>query len=306
MAMKVVKAKSSEEAKPKKKLKVVATEPEVDPEEPDEAEEEKPAKKAKAEKPKKTAEKALSTSKVEAVVVDSVSLLTEARVAYKAFQVSWFDFAKKLKEIRDAEAWHASGQEDFTSLCREEFPDIPASTISKFIKVVEEFGPAMEARVKGLKALPSYDALYEVAVNEKKIPKEDSMRLRKAVVDCKISVREVREVVRGLVSKKPTKHAESREEKKKVRREEIGLKTEDAEASDEDVEVDEKEEITSSIDKNADALLKLVRKLISDIPAITSSMKEGTAKLIELAEAMEELHVQNNEFLDKLETVSNS
>lgn len=306
MTLKVVsKAAKVTDQKPKKKLKVVATEPEVDPEEP-EVETTVPAK---VDRKKGKKDKAVSTSKVEAEVVDSAGLIEETRVSYRTFQVSWFAFAKNLKTIRDTEAWIAAGHDDFSSLCRDEFPAVPAATISKFIKVVEEFGMAIEARFKTTKELPAYDALYEVAINEKKIPKEDAMRLRKAVVECKVSVREVRDVVRGLISdKKETKHTAGRLEKRKQRNEELGIKdaeTKEVVASDEDVEVDENEAITSSVDKDADTVLKYIRFLISRVPAITESMSEGTNKLIELAEAIEEVQVPLNEFLDRLESVSN-
>lgn len=306
MALKVVGKAKLAEAKPaKKKLKVVAEEAH-DEEPEDEPEVEEP--KAEVKKPKKTKEEALSPVKVKAEVMDSGTLIEEARVAYRAFQTSWFDFAKKLKEIRDTEAWIARGFDDFTALCKEEFPEVPAAVISKFIKVVDEFGAAIEARSKSQKALPAYEALYVVAVNEKNIPKEDAMRLRKAVIDGKVSIREVREVVRGFVAKKDTKHAEGRSEKRKARNEEIGIKSvevEDATESVDDVEVNEDEEISTSIDKDAEIALKFIRQLISRIPAITESMSEGTNKLIELAEASEQLQVHFNDYLDRLETVSN-
>lgn len=242
-------------------------------------------------------------------VVDSSSIMEEARAAYKTLQVSWYTFAKRLKEIRDAKLWENTGFADFSALCRAEFSAIPTSTISKFIRVVEEFGVVLEARMnKGIKVLPSYDALYDVAVNEAKLPKDESARLRKAVVDGEITQLEVREKIRSLVTdKKPNKHAESRGEKRRARREEIGLKEEivEIETEDSDVEVDEKTEITGSIDRDADALLKTVKEIISKLPGVTDSLTEGTSKLVELAEAIEVVQVTLNDYLDKLEKVSN-
>lgn len=304
MALKVVGKTKTSEAKPKKKLKVIATEPEMDPEEPEEDLEEEVDEEPKAKKSKK--EK--TPVQVEVEVVDPNTPMGIAEKAYKAFQTSWYDFAKALKALRDGAEWETQGFDDMTSLCREKFPAIPATTISKFIKVVEEFGVAIEARSKTTKALPAYEALYMVAVNEKNIPKEDAMRLRKAVIECKVSTREVREVVKGFVGKKVSSHAEGRSEKRKQRDEEIGIKkveVEDAVETKEDVEVDEVEQITSSIDKDAATTLKLVRQLLTRLPAISESMKEGTNTLIELAEASEELQVVLGDYLDRLEEVSN-
>lgn len=234
-------------------------------------------------------------------------LIETARQSYRAFHVSWYDFAKNMKQIKDNAEWEKSGHADLASLCREEFSGIPYATIVKFIKVVEDFGAVIESRLaKGALSLPSYDAMYEIHTHESRLPKEESAKLRKLVVDGKISLRELRETIKNFVLKAPSKHAEGRRVKKDKRQEELADELavdKDVESITSDVDVDEDEEMTSSIDKSAIVLIKLVKGITSQISSLASTVKVSSDHIVELAQVIDEAVIEMNEFLNKVEEI---
>jgi hypothetical protein len=146
------------------------------------------------------------TKKKSAVLAGKASKEAEksielARDYYCQMQRDWFMFAKQVKEIRDKNYADYLGDESFLKLCEREFPQVSYTTISKFILIVERLGDQIERRLeKDEYRLPSYTSCYQLTTIESKVKDEDFTKLRKQLLDEKLTEKSFRERVQELVT----------------------------------------------------------------------------------------------------------
>lgn len=233
------------------------------------------------------------------VVSPGEQLCLDAKVAYRNFQGSWFQFAKKISEISKTDAWVDVRHESFKAYCLEEFPDMSFGVISKFITVIDSWGATLEARV--LKSpnepLPSYDACYDVAIVEDKIPKEELPKLRKSVLDRTITRAEVRERLRDL--RKPHNipaKTDRKLDKELAKSEAQAKKALEDEAANLELVGDARSEA------QAEQLLSRLKLVFDQLPGFTKGLKEASPKVIELAEFLRDNNDKYNEAVESLMT----
>lgn len=272
--------------------------------------EKKPEKKpeAKVEKLKAVTPEVLPAlkSKGSTAVVDPV--IEEVRRAYRSFAQTWLDFALKINAVSESEAWklHAETWSDF---CSEEFPDITLGTISKFLRVAKDWGRALlEVRERRPDALlPTYEACYELSVHGDKVPKEELPKLRKDLLECKITRPELSRKLEPYRKPRVTRtHKFDREESKRIEKE-IEKEVESrAEAV-----VDDKKmahaidrELASDIDATAVKLHDHVKYLVEHLPLLTSVVEKTTFNVVKLAEDAEKLQGLVEDYLTKIEKIS--
>ena len=162
----------------------------------------KTVKKAKAKTAKKTTtakteskEVAITTKKSHVPgMVEAEKARNDARKAYAAFQMSWFDFAKIVAHIHNEELWAALGFENFKEFCVEEFKDVGYQTLVKFVHVVNDWGESIETRLSKDSTYlpPSYETCYTLTASQDKLPKGVSPKLRKKILDGAVTTRDIR------------------------------------------------------------------------------------------------------------------
>lgn len=245
-------------------------------------------------------------SKEAVVVTPAEELRMAAATAYTNLQRGWFIFAKKISEIRANETWTEYGYESFKDFCLEEYPDVSFGTISKFISVIESWGTALEQRL--LKSpdepLPCFDACYELTVHAEKLPAEELPKLRKSILERKISRDEVRarlqEFRRKILPEKTAKRLD-RELKVEEARAKVEAKAEIA-------SLDVVQDVRS--ETGAEQLLARIKLFIENLPALTKTLSEDSPKVIELAEFLRDNQERFNEsidaFLTRVEELSNA
>lgn len=253
-------------------------------------------------------EKKKAEGKAVRVVSEAEKLQGEVRAAFRDFANCWFHFAKKIAKVKVDEVWKELEYDSFKAYCTDEFPTVPFSTICKFTAVVESWGTALEQKM--LKTpedpLPSYDACYEIAAAEDKIPKEELPKLRKSVLDRAITRVEVRERLRSFTNKAASgllKHEKAKLDKElkvaeKKQKEEAKAITEDL--------TDVKD---TKADTQAQDLLARAKLLFDNLGPLTKKMTEASPRVVELAEFLRDNHEKFatvvDEFLTKVEKISN-
>ena len=139
-----------------------------------------PANEARGKKPVVVKNKAL--------IKEAHERLDQARRYYGEMQRSWFYFARTIKAIRDSRDFDEE-YSSFQEFCEKEFSTVNYSTISKFITIVETWGKAIEGKLDKDKdfQLPAYETCYTLSTAKDKIDEEDFTRLKKQILDHKMS-----------------------------------------------------------------------------------------------------------------------
>lgn len=255
-------------------------------------------KKVEKKAPLKAVEKAGAVAAAEIIpksevvgMIDAEKLRDQARNSYLNFQKSWYEFAKVVAKIHDDDVWTALGYENFKAYCQEEFRDMGYSTIVKFIQVVKSWGKEIEARLKKdpNQFLPSYETCYTLTASEDKFDKAEVPKLRKQVLDGKITVRDMRERVaslKGDVEKREDDAAAKRIQKDIDNAQPLSVKLAEGKGVDDALEL---------IDSKVDFL-------IENLPLITKALKEPTELLVNIATKIQDTLIDETlgEFLDKV------
>lgn len=261
---------------------------------------------------------------------DAMKVIEQARQNFGSMQRSWYDFAKSVYMIRESEFYKKAGvASTFQEYVEIEFPTVSLSTMSRFMVIVEKWGESIESRLKKDEnyILPAYDSCYHLASKESRIPKEDFSKLKKAVLDNKMSVSRLLDNIKEYIKKHKDKvekevsaSYDSIEEQltKDIQGE---LDVEEAEfiGDDEDDDFgthisssdvdfdDEEEEEDEDTDTSVESLLAKVQFLNDALPEIRSQVRSNniTKKLIKLADELNTLYSHIDEFLNKMEEASN-
>jgi hypothetical protein len=260
-------------------------------------------------------------------LVKPEKLIDKARDAYGSMQRSWWEFAKVVSEIKEKEAYIPMGYHNFKEFCEKEYSSLSYSVIHKFTMIVERWYDAIEGRISkdAEYQLPSYESCYIVgAIKEDAAPKEEISKLRKAILDNKITQQALRDRLKEIIAKKRHEAidpvitedyekslVEDLADDEELQRQmddlddsddETDFLDEPEESEDDDFEIDEDD---SESEDPASGLRNRVAYLLDNLPAFQSTLKKGkiSDETIELAEELQRLEKVIGKFLDKMENV---
>jgi hypothetical protein len=253
---------------------------------------------------------------------DAENRLKVAREAYRQMQKNWFIFAKEIREIRDSHDHDIFGVESFQKLCEREFPLASYSTISKFIQIVEKLGDQIEVRLKKDDyLLPTYETCYQLTTVESKIKTEEYSKLKKQILDEKITVKNFRDKLKDMlgVAKRELSAKidhETEEYIEKTQREldeelkadrgwedEEEADDEDYEAEDVDLdEVDVETRSASASEATVVGLSSRIDYLIDNLPEFVEQIDTIDAPVKKLLKKLKELGGVIDETVETLET----
>lgn len=258
--------------------------------------------------------------------VDVKSLVERAKSCYIGMQRSWWEFAKAITQIQQTESYADVGFESLRDFCEHEYPTLNFSTITKYTKIVENFHDAIEARIakEPEYKLPAYESCYMIgALKEDSAPKEEVAKLRKAILDNKISYYGLRDKLSEIIAKrrkelgKPddtdveSSLAKELEEDDDFKRDLTELDDEsgdflDSVDDDEDSEEDEEDmPLPEEEDGLGDVkgIKNRVSYLLDNLPALEGMIKKSdmTDTIFELSDDLQKLEKVIGKFLDKIE-----
>jgi hypothetical protein len=264
-------------------------------------------------------------------VDDAHSLIDEARKCFGNMQRSWWEFAKSIHRIRKEDAWSKDslGKEDgfdsFKDFCSAEYPSVDVNTIYKFCAVVDEWHDVLESRIKKDPEfrLPAYEACYRLVTAKTEVAKEEISRLRKSLMDAKISYRGLKDQLQTLIVKTKRDSAKTVEEAEETVRqleEDLAKDLSDDEMNfddslfDSEVEEDadaeepdfDDEELEEDADSSAASCKARVEYLLENLPIVELSMKKGKIHndIVELMTSLEKLGDVANNFMNKFEEIN--
>lgn len=277
-----------------------------------EAKAEKKAAKAEAKVEAKTEVKAKAeiVSSKRHVVGDPIDpAVAEVRVAYRSFAQTWLEFALKIHTVSESEAWK-SYADTWSDFCAVEFPDLPLGTISKFLRVANDWGKALvEYREKKPDSLlPAYEACYTLSVHGDKLPKEDLPKIRKDLIEHKINKEELLRKLEPY-RKVPAirTHKFDRAESKRIEEEVTRDVTEMSEkVGVDDTRMAEKidRELASDLNESAGRMLEKVKYIVEHLPLLTSVVEKTTINVVNLAVEAEKMQSLVEDYLTKIEKIS--
>jgi hypothetical protein len=254
-----------------------------------------------------------------------VKLVENARDQFLNMQNSWWSFAKIIFQIKETEAFRAVA-ETFKDYCGKEFPSMSYETLTKFCHIVENFQDTIDHRIEKDPdySLPAYESCYRLTtLKEEVVPKEEISKLKKSVLDGKMTYASLKDRIKEVMSKakdRAIKEVETRAEKVE---EQLLKDLGDEDFYDEDVEEfdessddnippndsddDDLENVTVRGLKSALTNLNGKMSFIKDnLPHITSHLHKMniTDETIDIAENFEDTVMIIEQFLEKLEEVS--
>lgn len=258
-------------------------------------------------------------------------MVKNAREQFLSMQNSWWNFAKIIFDIRETEAFRAIAP-TFKDYCNKEFPTMSYETLTKFCHIVESFGDTIDHRIEKDPdySLPAYESCYRLTtLKSEVVPKEEISKLKKSVLDGKMTYASLKERIKEVMSKAKERVMKDVDERAE-RVEEQLLKDlgeegfygeddsiyddvggfDDADISDSDVGSDD-EEPTAISNKNLKSVLTNISSKMSfikdNLPLLTAKLDKikMSEELIEFAENIQDSAIVIEEFLEKLEEVSN-
>lgn len=229
-------------------------------------------------------------------------IILRCRNYYRNVQKTWYMFAKSLKEVKDKEIYRAHGTLNLKEFCAREFPSINYGTIVKTIKVVEKFGPLIDAKLKDdpTYTLPAYESCYQLINAEDKIPTKKHKDLVKKIFDGKVSFYRFREEMKRLVQIESDRaREESGITEEKLEQELL----EDIDTSSYDDISDEVEDVSGQdVDKLVNQLSVKIDYVRENLPLLTQNLETNPSILtddaIEFANTTVELRNKIDEFVE--------
>jgi hypothetical protein len=248
------------------------------------------------------------------------NLIATAQECFGQMQRSWWGFAKSLHYIKTTRYMDGKIEkfvyekvaENFKDFCEKEYPSLSYQTIFKLVSVVEKMGESIEARIKKDDDYqpPSYDACYQLTtLKEDKVPKEEFSKLKKMVLDNKMSFQKLRDELKGFLRSYRTRvsHEVDREALEEEVLEDIGDELEEYkddesepildEFHDEPDSEEEEDETPSLKSANIIRCANAARTLIDNLPEI----KKVTGEVVALAEIIDNLSGIVDDFLTHVE-----
>lgn len=140
----------------------------------------------------------------EVIKTSEDGLLELAKNHFSRMQRVWWDFAKVIHKIRETEAYK-SKYETFKEYCETEYPSTNYKVILKFCAIAESLGTVIESKLEKDKdyALPAYEACYALTtLNPEAVPKEEIARIKRDVLERKLSWHRLRDRVKELIESK--------------------------------------------------------------------------------------------------------
>lgn len=250
-------------------------------------------------------------------------VLTQARELFSQMQKSWWEFAKLIYAIREGETFKAKGFDTFKEYCESDFPEMHYKTILKFCSIVENWGKSIESKIEKDTeyALPAYEACYAViSLKEDALPKEELARLKRDVLEKKLSYHKLRDKMKELLemkrketkdfirkSKEDISHLEKELEDQIGDTEEDEIFTNASEDEDEDIYTDfdeeELEDLTpADFEKDAGKLIEKTKKHCKDFTQTLDILAEKISDM-NRSDELEELHGQLDLTYSKIDGV---
>lgn len=230
-----------------------------------------------------------------APIIEAEKLRDQARDAYGRFQRGWFDFARTVTMVHDTKIWTELGYDSFKEYALEEFKDLDYTVIVKFVKIMQGyFGKAIETRIKKYPnaQLPAWITCYQLTIAEKNFSREDLPKLRKEVLEGKITRTEMVEKVKENAPRFETPESDEDIDK------EIEGATKSTTVDAEVVEDNGDEDLAKEMVVHAQALAENLPKL--------AKVGEASAHTVKLAEILYESVIdQGNNFIDHMEKLAN-
>ena len=251
-------------------------------------------------------------------------LVKDAREQFLSMQNSWWSFAKVIHQIRETEAFRAVA-DTFKDYCSKEFPTMNYETMTKFCSIVASFQDNIDHRIEKDPeySLPAYESCYRLTtLKSDVVPKEEITKLKKAVLDGKMTYASLKDRIKEVLSKAKDRTIKDIEVRAERVEEQLlkdlgdeGFYGEDDESLfddpvTEDVDAEE-EEITVISNRNVKAIMANISARVSfvrdNLPHLTKSLDDIKISddLINFAEEIQDSMTIIEDFLNKLEEVSN-
>lgn len=252
------------------------------------------------------------------------AVLSEVRENYGFMQRSWFIFAKSIHAVYLSKIYEEAKYDSFREYVEKEFPSICYQNVMKLIGVVDVWGDILETKLKkdGDYLLPSYESCSMVISAEKKktIPREEISKIKKAVLDNKMSNNDLRETLKSHLSKDDDKRSrtidvDTMEEVENQLTQDLRrsgefddeiVEADFDEVEDFEVEEDEEEEgdFEDSSTDTEKALMSRVEYLLDNLPAQTKTLKKTISDgTVHLAENLEKLMEVIDIYLERVQEV---
>ncbi len=139
---------------------------------------------------------------MEEIMESKAHLLTIAKEQFANMQRSWWYFAKAMGEIRKDKIYKGLGYQNFKLFCEKEYPTANYLTLVKFTAIVDTWKDVIDAKLSKDSnfKLPSYESCYLLSAipTDSPLPKEEVQKLRKQVLDSKVSYHGLRDKLKKL------------------------------------------------------------------------------------------------------------
>jgi len=219
-------------------------------------------------------------------------ILERAREFFVNMQKSWWEFAKLIHAIKEGETFRVKGFETFRDYCESDYPETNYKTIMKFCTIVDTWGKAIDSKIAkdANYTLPAYESCYTViSVKDGILPKEDLDKLKRDVLEKKVSYHKLREKMKDLLDLKKSEikaAVKSVDELEKHERE-LEAQIKDEELEDSEFSEEEGADLYDSFEE--DDLEDLAPEdLETDMSALVSKCHKMTKELHETLKLVEE------------------
>lgn len=138
-------------------------------------------------------------------IKEEEKILEQARELFSTMQKSWWEFAKLIYAIKEGETYKVKGFDTFKDYCEADYAEVNYKTVLKFCTIVESWGKHIESKIAKDSdyRIPAYEACYAViSVKDGSLPKEDVDKLKRDVLERKLSYHRLREKMKELLDSK--------------------------------------------------------------------------------------------------------
>jgi hypothetical protein len=242
-------------------------------------------------------------------------LVDLAKKHYGDMARCWWEFAKTMALIKETKAYESKGYNSFKDWCLNEYPSLNEKVLLKLSLIVNEWFDVIEARLKKDRnfVLPSYETCYRLAAAARSddLPEEDISKLKKEVLDEKLSFHGLIEKIKSKTkssSDEPDSKASDIEKQliKDISEEDLD---DDFDEGDKDLEDVESEEFDSADDifdediDNSSRLSDLLQRLKRAVDVLNDNLPILTDQVDKIAndDATEHFAESLNQLMDSAE-----
>lgn len=248
-----------------------------------------------------------------AVELEGKALVDLSKKSYQMMARGWWEFAKAITLTDARKAWEVVGFKTFKDFCEENYPSVAYVTLVKYTHIVDEFYEIFEAKLKkdDKYKLPAYEACYMLTASKDKIEEEEFSKMKKELVEEKVSVATFTDRIKAL----KTKHSPTPKAKAEDLEEELSKDIEeelDEEVEETEIDAAGGEEIDAEdIDKSESTLESLLQSIPIKLEALTEDLTQVIAEVSKknldntdiqvMAEKLDEFCSKADKFFTKLE-----